>query len=851
MSSPTAAASTAAPTPRATATRWHATPVEQVLAQLETGPDGLTGTEAARRRAALPTRSGPEQEGFLEELVESFTEPLQLLLVTVAVLSAVFGELRDAVAIAVIVVLVAVTETLTETRSARAIAALGELSAPTSRVVRDGQVEEVAGDRIVAGDVVALEAGDLVPADLRVLSASGLRVQESALTGEPAPVGKDAQPIACDAPLAERSSMLYAGTAVVGGAVRAVVVAVGDDSELGRLGRLVDEANPGPTSLQRSLREVARAVLVLALVVSVAVPLVGLAVGQPAREMLLAGLSLAFATVPEELPILVTVLLAVAGRQLARRGALLRRLSAAEALGGVSVVVTDKTGTLTRNELTLVELLPASGHDRDSLLRTAVRSQAPAGPNAREPLETSLADAARQHGLDAGADELASHVFDAQSKLVTRVWVEPSGRRSVVVAGAPESVLARCALTAEAHEQWQRTLSEQTGLGRRLVAFAQREVTADENPAVRATLEQGLSLRGLAAFEDPLRDGVPDAVSRLHEAGVSTVLLTGDHPSTASAVAVQAGLPRSKAMLGGDALEQLSDADLLGALRHGTVLARATPADKLRVVRLLRGSGQTVAVTGDGVNDGPALAAADVGIAMGRRGSDLARQAAGVVLVDDAFPTVATAVASGRNVGTQLRRAVGFYLGAKLALVLCMLVPLLLGRPVPFTPAMIALLELFMDLGASVAFVAEPAAATLMRRPPRAAAERFLDRRELTAIGVVAAALTVAVLPAYLLAGPGAQVARAAALGAWLAGHALIAWSLRADPRLALRRNLAFPAWALAAVVVGLTVAATPLAVTLGLSALDPARLGIIAATVLSAVVVAGGLRRLLRLGQL
>lgn len=830
---------------------WHATAVQQVLTRLDTDAYGLSEVEAARRLAAMPARPEAEQESFLEELAESFTEPLQLLLIVIAVLSAVFGELRDAVAIAVIVVLVALTETLTETRSAQAIAALGRLSAPTCRVIRDGQVREVVGDRIVTGDVVALEAGDLVPADLRVLSTSGLRVEESALTGEPAPVGKDPAPTPVDAALAERSSLLFAGTSVVGGAARAVVVAAGEQSELGRLGRLVAEADPGPTSLQRSLRELARAVLVVALVVSVLVPLVGVAAGRPIREMLLAGLSLAFATVPEELPILVTVLLAVAGRQLARRGALLRRLSCAEALGGVSVVVTDKTGTLTRNELTLVEVVPAVGHSRSSVLRAAVRSQAAAGPNAREPLETSLAEAAREQGLSVDADELASHPFDAQSKLVSRVWAEPAGRRLVVVAGAPESVLARCALPGEEQQRWAQVLAEQTGRGRRLIALAERELEPHQYRDGRDELEQALTLVGLTAFEDPLRDGVAEAVARLHGAGVSTVLLTGDHPSTASAVAAQAGLPTDRVLHGGPALDRLTDEQLLAELHHGTVLARATPTDKLRVVRLLRGSGQTVAVTGDGVNDGPALAAAHVGIAMGLRGSDLARQAAGVVLVDDAFPTVATAVASGRNVVAQLRRAVGFYLGAKLALVLCMLVPLLLGRPAPFTPAMIALLELFMDLGASVAFIAEPAAGSLMRQPPRAAAARFLDRRQLTAISAVAAALTAAVLPAYLLVGPATQPARAAAIGAWLAGHALIAWSLRADPRLALRRNVAFPAWALAAVVTGLAVASTPLAGALGLTALGASMLAVVATTVLVGVLLAAASRRLLRLADL
>ncbi|MGI8537995.1 MAG: cation-translocating P-type ATPase [Mycobacteriales bacterium] len=831
---------------------WHARPVDDVIRDLKTTRQGLTLHQAQARLAQQqPTTAPAHHEGFAEELLESFTEPLQLLLIAVAVLSAVFGELRDAVVIAVIVLLVGVAETVTETRSAAAIRALAGMAAPTARVVRAGEVTEIAAVALAVGDVVALEAGDIVPADLRVLDASGLRVEESPLTGEPAPIGKGPRQVATEASLADRSSMLFSGTTVVAGGARAAVVATGRETELGRLGRMVAEAEPGPTSLQRSLRELARAVLVVAVVVSVAVPLAGLAAGRPGREMLLVGLSLAFATVPEELPILVTVLLAVAGRQLAGRGALLRRLSSAEALGGISVVVTDKTGTLTRNELELLDLLPAAGQSQAAVLLAGLRSHAATGPNHREPLETSLANAAAAQQVVAAGREVHVHPFDPQSKLVTRVWALPDGQQIAVCAGAPESVLARALLGDDERAVWQRTVEDQAARGRRLIAFGERLLDSGRDGRDRSELEHGLRLVGLAAFIDPLRPGVEDAIAELRGAGVSTVVVTGDHPSTALAMATQAGLRDATVLSGGTALVAQSDEVLTSTLQHGTVIARATPADKQRVVTLLRTRGEVVAVTGDGVNDAPALAAADVGIAMGRRGSDLARQAAGVVLVDDSFPTVTAAVAVGRNVSAQLRRAVAFYLGAKAALVVCMLVPLLMGQPAPFTPAMIGLLELFMDLGASVAFVAEPAASRLMQRPPRPADERFLGPRQLGAIAAVAGALTVAVLPAFLLVGSSSQSARAAALAAWLCGHALVAWSLRADAGLALRRNVAFPLWAATAVLVALLVTLTPASAALGLPTLTGGMLLLVAATVAVGALLAVLLRRLLALHEL
>ena len=825
---------------------WPCLGPAAVLDRLGTSSDGLPVAEQARRLQAYGPNTAAERkpDSVWEELFESFTEPLQLLLIAVGVLSAAFGQLSDAIAIFVVIGLVAVTETVTELRASRAIDALKSLSAPTARVRRGGQVADVPAADLVPGDIVVVEAGDLVAADARVLSARGLRVDESTLTGEAQPVGKGAEPAAADTALAEQTPMLFAGTAVAAGEGTAVVVATGEATQLGQLGRLASEEREPATPLQRSLAELAKAVLVLAVAASVLVPLVGFFTGRGFREMLLDGLTIAFATVPEELPILVTVLLAVGGRQLAKRGALLRRLQAGEALGAVTTVVTDKTGTLTENRLRLADIRG----DRRRVLATALACQPPGEHESREPIERELAAAARQIGLSQPGEQVAAFPFDSARKLVSRAWRAADGQLRLAVSGAPEAVLAASSLDEHQQARICGDLGELTGRGLRVVAVACRQLTAV--PAERQTAETGLEFVGLAGFDDPIRDGVGAAVATLTRAGVATIVVTGDHAATARAVAARAGLAGGHLLHGGPPLAGMPDAELSGLLLDRTVVARSTPADKLRIVRALQRRGEVVAVTGDGVNDAPALAAADVGIAMGRRGSDLARQAAGIVLTDDAYPTVAAAVAKGRNITAQLRRAVAFYLGAKIALVAAMLIPLAAGRPAPFTPVHIVLLELFMDLGASVAFVAEPAAPGAMTRPARPPGARFLDRVELGTIGSVAAALTVAVLPVFLIlqSRDGLGVARAGAVLGWLAGHALIAWTLRAQPRLPVRANPAFPGWTATAAAVGLAVTLTPLGDVLRLAPLARAGLGITAAGIAAAVALAALARRALAL---
>lgn len=823
----------------------HATSPEELFGVLGSGSAGLAEDTADGVRGAPVAVARSRGGRVFGELVDSLSEPLQLLLIAVGVLAAVFGELRDAVAIFVIIGLVAAVEAISEARAGHALKALRDLSAPTARVRRRGESRTVPAGEVVVGDVLELAAGDVIAADARVFEATGLRVGESALTGEPVSASKGPAPVAADAPLAERTSMVYASTAVMAGAGAALVTAVGAQTEIGRLGHLVADAQEPPTPLQRAMRELARGALVLALAASTLVPLLGIVRGQPVRNMLLDGLTLAFATIPEELPILVTVLVAVQGLRLARRGVLLRKLRAAEAVGAVTVLVTDKTGTLTENRM---HLDCVEGESHLDVLHTAVAALGGAAP--LDPIDQALAEAlAEAPGGLIPPRSPRRFPFDPERKRESAAWID-GDRAFVAVKGAPETVLVACGLSdTERHARLER-VAELAKEGLRVIAVASRY--ADTAPSSAEEAERELTFVGLVAFNDPLREGVPEAVRTLAAAGVRTIVITGDHPLTAYAIATQAGLQAAQPLLGGRALDALDDDVLVARLTGDAVIARATPADKLRVVKLLQSRGDAVAVTGDGVNDAPALAASDVGIAMGARGTDLAREAADLVLTDDAYPTVVSAVAGGRGLSSQLRRAVAFYLGAKVALVATIAMPLGLGLPAPFGPAEIVLLELFMDLGASVAFVFEPLDGDMMTRPPRDPARRFLDQGEYAAIAVTALALTAAALPAYLLvrASAGTSSGAAAALGAWLLAHAAIAWSLRAHPHQKLSNNQAFPAWGLAAAITAAIFALTPAAGGLGLRPLTASAVALTIAAVASSVTLAALGRRVLSLSH-
>jgi P-type Ca2+ transporter type 2C len=805
----------------------HAAPVGALWELTGSRPGGLTPEEVEQRRgpATVRTAGGPAS-AIVEELAESLLEPLMLLLIGVGVLSLIFGELRDAIAIFVVIVIIGAVEATAEVRAKRALRALRDLSARNALVRRAGGVAAVPVDALVVGDVLLVEAGTLVAADARVVAADGLATDESRLTGEPVAAAKGPEPVAADAPLAERSSLLHAGSAVIAGAGEAVVVALGADTEIGRLGRLVAEAREPPTPLQRSMAELARAALVVALTACVVVPLLGVLRGQPAREMLLDGLTLAFATIPEELPILVTALVALGGLRLAQQGVLLRRLRAAEAVGAMTVLLADKTGTLTENRL-LIEHVDG---DREHVLAVAAAAHGTAP--AQDPVDRALAQAAGRPATD---ERPARNPFDPVRRLESAVWRDGGGAW-VAVKGAPEAVVDACAMSGAERTSVLARVGALADDGLRVIAVAERRFAA-ATPADATDAEAGLAFVGLAAFRDPLRPGVGDAVAELAHAGVRTIVVSGDHPETVAATAREAGVHAAEVMHGGAPLGALDDDELAARLGGEAVIARATPEDKLRLVRVLQDRGEAVAVTGDGVNDAPALAAANVGIAMGARGTDLAREAADLVLVDDAYPTIVRAVEGGRGLASQLRRAVAFYLGAKIALVVVIAVPLVLGLPAPFHPVHIVILELFMDVGASIAFVSDPLPSGAMERAPRDPARRFLDGTELSAIGLTAGSLTGAVLPAYLIVQErwGSDMAIAAAVAGWLVANVAIAWTLRARPGLALRSNVAFPAWALVAVASAAVLSLTAAGATLGV---DPLTAGAAAVTI---VVAAAG----------
>ncbi len=821
------------------ATVWHTLPAGDALAALETSAAGLTPAEAAwrLRRSGRNELRTEKEEPWWEALFESLREPLQLLLVAVAVLYAVFGKLEDAITIFVVIVLVSAVEAANELRAKKAIASLRTLSAPHTLVLRGGSAHEIPSSDVVPGDVVMLQQGSRVTADLRLIDSAALRIDESSLTGESVPVDKRADVgLPPGTPLADRVNMAYGGTSVTGGLGRGIVVATGQATEIGRIAGLAAEARETRTPLQRQLGQLARWLLWVALGFSALVPTLGVLVaGQPVREMLLSGLTLAFATIPEELPILITVVLGIGAYRLAQERAITRRLEAAEALGSVTLVGTDKTGTLTENRMRVAELYvegairPPDGAEPDTrrLLEIgalANEAQASGGDGearfAGDPTDTALLAAARSAGVAApesapGMRVLERMPFDDVQRRMSAVY-EQDGARWLVTKGAPEVVLGlstrvrtsdgvrplddpiRSAVAAGAEDMAAR--------GLRVLAFAERRLPAGGDLDL-GRAEAALTLVGLAGLEDPPRAEAAPAIAALRGAGVRVVMMTGDHPATARAIARQVGIDAAR-VVSGPEVERTPD-DALGALAESaSVFARITPEHKLRIVRALQSAGEVVAVTGDGVNDAPALREATIGVAMGRRGTDVAREAADVVLADDNFATVATAVRGGRVLYENLRKAVRFYLAAKVALVGSTLVAVLAGLPLPFWPVQIIVLEVFMDLGASTTFVVEPPEGDVMARPPRDPRRRFMDRSMLAGIFGGGLSLAAAVAVAYLWTwhhGAGLETARTVAFATWMIGHIALAAHMRAERQPVLAGGLTltwpFAVWSVAAIL--------------------------------------------------
>ncbi|HEX9134983.1 MAG TPA: cation-transporting P-type ATPase [Ktedonobacteraceae bacterium] len=790
---------------------WHEMSLDKVQTALASkNAEGLSNQEALRRlEQAGPNQLKPEKrKSLLEEIWETVREPMQLLLLATGVLYAVFGDLEETLTIFVVIFFVIATDVFNETRAERAMAALSTLAEPTAVVRREGQTEEIPAVAVVPGDVLLLQAGRRVPADGRLLEAASLSIDESALTGESLPVEKlTLERLPAETPLAERHNLVFAGTLVVRGQGTALVVATGMQSAIGHIARLTREVQAPRTPLQVAMGQLSRVLVWVALGISLIVP--GLAwflAELPLQQAVLTGLSLAFATIPEELPVIISLVLALGAYRLSRRQVIVKRLPAIEALGTVTVIATDKTGTLTQNQMRVERIEPEE--HLPLLLEAGVLCNAASDEGSAatfDPLDLALLQAARAHQIDAEALRRATPIrerfpFDTQRKLMSVIYQRDDQTFSTVK-GAPEVVLTRCvasraaggavSLTEAERRAWLSRVAELSSAGLRVIATAERELSA--GALTQAEAEQQLTFLGLVGFADPPRPEAREAMLACQAAGIRPILITGDHPQTARAIAQQVGMTQVEEVVTGPQLDALSEQDLRAVAQRASIYARTTPEHKLRLVQVLQRDGARVAVTGDGTNDAPALQAADIGVAMGKHGTDVAREAAAVVLADDNFATVVRAIEEGRALFANMRKGIRYYLAIKVALVSVTLLPVLLLVPVPFSPVQIILTELFMDVAASAAFISERPEADLMHRPPRDPRTPFLDRALADSLFGGAAGLFAAVSFVYLLtwySGAGATTAHTAAFVTWLVGHVLLAFNLRTEREPVLRLGL-------------------------------------------------------------
>ena len=695
---------------------------------------GLDSAEATRRlRADGPnTVPGRRKRGRLALAIEALTEPMVLLLVAGAVIYMLLGDVHEALVLGASILVIFVIAVVQEGRSERALEALRDLSSPRALVIRDGQPTRIPGSDVVQGDVLLVSEGDRVPADAHITVANDLLVDESLLTGESLPVDKHVDATA------------YSGTLVVKGQGRGVVVATGPRTEFGRIGRSLLDLVVERTQLQREMARLVRLVAMFGgaacvlLAVYSAVRLDSWATG------ILAGITLAMGILPEEFPLVLTVFLALGAWRIARSGVLTRRMPAIETLGAATVLCVDKTGTLTENRMAVVDTLAVTTTPAHVVEAAALACEI----DPFDPMERAILTAADAsvHGLRAGWRLERDYPLTSDFLAVCHAWRAPTGERRVVVKGAPETVMGLCRLDAASAERALHAMQPATTKGWRLLGVAEAAWTAPQ--WLDDPHGYPFMWLGAIALADPIRADVPAAITQCRAAGVRVVMITGDHAGTATAIAAQAGIATGTGALTGAEISVMDDNALARAVARVNVFARVRPEQKLQLVTAYKAAGEIVAMTGDGVNDAPALRAAHIGIAMGRRGTDVAREAAALVLVDDDFKSIVAAIGLGRRVYENIRNAMRYLLGVHIPIVGMSFFPLVLGWPVLLHPVHIVFLEFVIDPACSLMFEAEPGDVDAMRRPPRDPHARLFSAQMIT----VSLSVGVSVLIAAILA---------------------------------------------------------------------------------------------------
>jgi Ca2+-transporting ATPase len=737
------------------------------------GRDGLSDLDAAERLRA----DGPNElpatrpKGLFRLGAELLREPMLLLLAASALVYLILGDVEGALALLAAVALVVGMTLAQEQRTERTLAALRDLSSPRALVIRNGAARRIAGREVVRGDVVVLSEGDRVPADADVLSATNLQVDESLLTGESVPVRKATADADRDSGVAE----IYSGTLVVSGHATARVTATGTATRLGRIGGTLSSLKPPRTPLQR---EVGRIVRLLALLGLSACGLVAIAYAVTRGHWIdgaLAGLTMAIAMVPEEFPVILTVFLAFGAWRLSKAHVLTRRLPAIETLGSTTVLCVDKTGTLTQNRMAVEAIADRSTvhetfAERGSPLPSSARAilelaMLASRPDPIDPMERAFFDlAARRCPECRHSNWVLEREYPLSSSrlAVSQVWRQATESAGLVATkGAPEAVVSLCRLSAEEATAVRHQVQSLASRGLRVLAVARARHPLDALPDSPEGF--AFTFLGLVGLADPIRPGVPEAVRECRRAGIRLVMMTGDYPVTAAAIASRIGLGGSSKPMTGAEMNALDDASLRQQVQSADVFARVAPEQKLRLVSALRWHGEVVAMTGDGVNDAPALKAADVGIAMGGRGTDVAREAGALVLVDDDFGSIVRAIRMGRHIYENIRKAMAYVFAIHIPIAGVSLVPVLFRWPLVLLPLHIVFMEMIVDPICSVAFEREPEEADLMRRPPRPPEARLFSR-EMVLRGLLqgtsALAIVIAVLVGARYAGLDARSVR-------------------------------------------------------------------------------------------
>lgn len=746
---------------------WHAGPSAKCLELLGASATGLSLAEAKDRRIRYGPNSLPRRKKLpLNRLfLRQFRSPLIYLLLAATLVSLVLGHLTDAGFIAVVLALNAVVGTVQEHRAETSMDALGKLIRHRARVRRDGLVHEVEAADVVPGDIVEMESGMAVPADIRLLSSNGLLADESMLSGESLPVAKDAgAQISAAAGLADRTTMIHAGSTISQGRGMGVVVATGFQTELGRIQSSLDQSAAEPPPLLLKLRDLARQIAIAAVGLIAILSLLLAVEGQPLGQILLLAVALAVSAIPEGLPIAVTVALAAATRRMAARNVIVRALPAVEGLGSCTLIASDKTGTLTLNRLSLERILLADGRllspeDWVGAPDAETTSLAAAAAYCNEvdlgsgdtligdTVDIALAHFARAAGIDLARAMAAERSFQLAYEPANRfsaVAIRDAGKSTLYVKGAPDAVLPMCRAVPEALAA---RADELAHAGYRVLALASAQIHDEAIPDHRDL--HGMVLLGWVALLDPVRPEVPAAIARCAEAGISVRMVTGDHPATARTIALQLGLPCSDGQLvTGPEIARLAhdEKQLADLVRQGRVFARIDPGQKLRIVQILTAGGEIVAVTGDGANDAPALQAAHIGVAMGQSGTDVARSSADLVLADDNFASIVAGIEEGRITYANIRRIVIFVLATGIAEIAMFLGAVALGLPMPLTAVQLLWLNLVTNGVQDVMFGFGRGEGDELQHPPRSPNEPILNRSALALMVPPALAMTVLAL---------------------------------------------------------------------------------------------------------